>query len=60
MCFNYFSGKITLQSEQLISRLKRQLPPGNEPTYLFSLNFDVDMWNAKKLCEIEGNIFEDK
>lgn len=53
MLLNY-SGSISLETEQLLYRLKRNLPPGEEPTHLFALNFDVDIWHAKKLCEMEG------
>ena len=50
----YFSGEISLESEFLLQRLKRNLPPGEEPTHLFALNFDVDIWNARKFLEMEG------
>ena len=49
------SGEITLQTEQLLQRLQRSLPPAPEaPTHLCALNFDVNVLNARKLCEMEG------
>lgn len=51
-----FSGSISVETDNLLQRLKRTLPPGEEPVKLFSLNFDVDVCNARLLGDLEGNL----
>ena len=48
-------GVCTLETEQLLMRLQRPLPPGPNPTRLFALRYDVEKCNSDNLLEMPGN-----
>ncbi|XP_070564667.1 uncharacterized protein [Ptychodera flava] len=40
----------------LMNRLSRPLPPGNPPTLLYGLNYDVNKTNSDRLLDMPGSI----
>lgn len=48
-------GNLPDDTLNLIKRLSRPLPPGEEPIHLCARNFDCFIFNACKLMEIEGD-----
>ncbi|KAL3881351.1 hypothetical protein ACJMK2_027801 [Sinanodonta woodiana] len=47
-------GEIPEDTKNLILRLQRPLPPGDDPIRLCGWNFDCDIYNACKLMEMDG------
>ncbi|KAL3836128.1 hypothetical protein ACJMK2_021579 [Sinanodonta woodiana] len=47
-------GEIPEDTKNLILRLQRPLPPGDDPIRLCGRNFDCDIFNACKLMEMDG------
>ena len=47
-------GELPTDTLHLLTRLQRQLPPGDEPVRLFARNFDREMYNAARLMDLEG------
>lgn len=47
-------GELPTDTLHLLTRLQRQLPPGEEPVRLFARNFDREMYNAARLMDLEG------
>lgn len=49
------SGTLSTQSDQLLRRLARPLPPGPEPLNLYAHNYDVEVKNSMELLKMPGN-----
>ena len=47
-------GRLDKESENLISRMQRKLPPGDDPLRLFALNVDVEKCNSEHLLQMPG------
>lgn len=47
-------GEVSTETENFLTRMKRNLPPGNPPVKLFARNYDVEKYNADRLMELEG------
>ncbi|XP_063406721.1 uncharacterized protein LOC134690660 [Mytilus trossulus] len=48
-------GELQTETEQLLNRLRRPLPPGPEPIRLCARNFDCYIFNATKLMDLPGD-----
>lgn len=47
-------GQLSNESEALLMRMKRPLPPGENPVKIMARREDVYLWNAKCLREMDG------
>lgn len=47
-------GELSLESQQLLQRMKRPLPPWERHVRLMDRREDVFLWNAKCLREMPG------
>ena len=47
-------GHLSTPTTEFIKRMSRTLPPGDAPTKLFALNYDVDKFNSDKLISMPG------
>ena len=46
--------ELTIPTMQLVNRLRRPLPPGEQPVRLYVQNYDVDVYNAQSLMKMPG------
>ncbi|CAC5386233.1 PIF1 [Mytilus coruscus] len=49
-------GELPTDTHNLLKRLQRPLPPGNDPIRLFARNFDREVYNASRLIDLEGDL----
>ncbi|VDI27813.1 Hypothetical predicted protein [Mytilus galloprovincialis] len=49
-------GELPTDTHNLLKRLQRPLPPGNDPIRLFARNFDREVYNASRLLDLEGDL----
>ncbi|CAC5408438.1 PIF1 [Mytilus coruscus] len=49
-------GELPTDTRNLLKRLQRPLPPGNDPIRLFARNFDREVYNASRLIDLEGDL----
>ena len=49
-------GELPTDTLQLLQRLKRPLPPGEDPVRLCSRHFDCDVYNSSRLMDLEGEM----
>lgn len=50
-------GELPEDTHNMIKRLSRKLPPGDDPIRLCARNFDCEMFNSCKLIDMEGGEF---